>query len=104
MAPFTSPKVVISGLKEKFDSLLVHGKSTSAVLYLLDLTSASIADRLYLGSSTGSLHIYNLNEVIPVDGSEHSVELVEVKKTLVRRSIEQLGFIKDVNSLVVLSG
>ena len=42
--------------------------------------------------------------VIPVDGSEHSVELVEVKKTLVRRSIEQLGFIKDVNSLVVLSG
>ena len=26
MAPFTSPKVVISGLKEKFDSLLVHGK------------------------------------------------------------------------------
>lgn len=38
---------------------------------------------------------------IPVDGS---VELVEVKKNLVRRSIEQLGFIKDVNSLVVLSG
>jgi len=29
---------------------------------------------------------------------------VEVKKNLVRRSIEQLGFIKDVNSLVVLSG
>ena len=42
--------------------------------------------------------------VIPVDGGEHSVELVEVKKNLVRRSIEQLGFIKDVNSLVVLSG
>jgi hypothetical protein len=40
----------------------------------------------------------------PVDGGEHSVELVEVKKNLVRRSIEQLGFIKDVNSLVVLSG
>jgi Vam6/Vps39-like protein vacuolar protein sorting-associated protein 39 len=43
-------------------------------------------------------------DVIPVDGGEYSVELVEVKKTLVRRSIEQLGFIKDVNSLVVLSG
>ena len=42
--------------------------------------------------------------VIPVDGGEHTVELVEVKKNLVRRSIEQLGFIKDVNSLVVLSG
>jgi hypothetical protein len=42
--------------------------------------------------------------VIPADGGEHTVELVEVKKNLVRRSIEQLGFIKDVNSLVVLSG
>ena len=37
------------------------------------------------------------------DGERSAVELVEVKKTLVRRSIE-LGFIKDVNSLVVLSG
>ncbi|KAF8813359.1 hypothetical protein BYT27DRAFT_7180846 [Phlegmacium glaucopus] len=82
MAPFTSPKVVISGLKEKFDSLLVH------------------ADRLYLGSSTGNLYIYSLNEV---DGGERTVELVEVKKNLVRRSIEQLGLIKNVNSLVVLS-
>lgn len=27
-----------------------------------------------------------------------------MKKNLVRRSIEQLGFIKEVNSLVVLSG
>ena len=42
--------------------------------------------------------------VIPAEASEHSAELVEVKKNLVRRSIEQLGFIKDVNSLVVLSG
>ena len=38
MAPFTSPQVVISGLKEKFDSLLVHGKSTSVVVHLCDLT------------------------------------------------------------------
>ena len=28
----------------------------------------------------------------------------EVKKGIARRSIEQLGFIKDVNSLVILSG
>ena len=42
--------------------------------------------------------------VLPVDGAEHSVELVEIKKNLVRRSIEQLGIIKDLNSLVVLSG
>ena len=86
----------------------------------LTLVSTSIADRLYLGSSTGSLHIYNLNEgsrkcgSIPVlddsscrplaDDGERTAELVEVKKNLVRRSIEQLGIIKDVNSLVVLSG
>lgn len=55
-----------------------------------------LADRLYLGSATGSLHIYGL-------GSD-SLELVEIKKSIVRRAIEQLGFLKDVNSLVVLSG
>jgi Vam6/Vps39-like protein vacuolar protein sorting-associated protein 39 len=62
MAPFTSPKVVISGLKERFDSSLVNGKSTSVILDLSDLTSTFIADKLYLGSSTGNLHIYDLND------------------------------------------
>lgn len=32
------------------------------------------------------------------------LSLVEVHKNFVKRSIDQLGFIKDVNSLVVLSG
>ncbi|KAF8183418.1 hypothetical protein BJ912DRAFT_1144866 [Pholiota molesta] len=58
------------------------------------------ADRLYLGSSTGNLHVYGLNDG---KGDSDSLELVEVKKGLARRSIEQLGFVKDVNSLVVLS-
>ncbi|KIM35275.1 hypothetical protein M413DRAFT_449849 [Hebeloma cylindrosporum] len=80
MPPFTTPKIVLAGLKEKFDSLAVQ------------------ADRLYLGSSTGTLNVYSLN-----GGSDAPIELVEVKKNLVKRSIEQLGFIKDVNSLVVLS-
>ncbi|KAF9472733.1 hypothetical protein BDN70DRAFT_886627 [Pholiota conissans] len=79
MPPFNSPKVVLSGLKDKFDSLAV------------------IADRFYLGSSTGNLHVYSLNE------GPDALELVGVKKGLARRSIEQLGFVKDVNSLVVLS-
>jgi hypothetical protein len=35
---------------------------------------------------------------------EESVSLVEVKKGLARRAIEQIGFIKDINSLVLLSG
>jgi Vam6/Vps39-like protein vacuolar protein sorting-associated protein 39 len=43
-------------------------------------------------------------DVVLVDGGERTVELVEVKKNLVKRSIEQLGFVKDTNSLVVLSG
>ncbi|PPR05963.1 hypothetical protein CVT24_004627 [Panaeolus cyanescens] len=85
MAPFTTPEVVLSGLKERFESLTVQGK-------------------LYLGSSVGNLHIYNLVESTSEDGSvSEKVELVEVKKGLVKRSIDQIGFIRDVNSLVVLS-
>ena len=38
------------------------------------------------------------------DEVTNAPELVEVKKGLARRSIEQLGFVKDVNSLVALSG
>ncbi|KAH9481762.1 Vacuolar morphogenesis protein 6 [Psilocybe cubensis] len=79
MPPFTVPEVVLSGLKEKFDSIAVQ------------------ADRIYLGSSTGNLHVFGLNE------ATNAIEPVEVKKGLVRRSIEQLGFLKDVNSLIVLS-
>lgn len=33
-----------------------------------------------------------------------TVTLIESKKNLMRRSIEQLGFVKDINSLVTLSG
>ncbi|KJA16870.1 hypothetical protein HYPSUDRAFT_46906 [Hypholoma sublateritium FD-334 SS-4] len=80
MPPFTPPKVVLSGLKDKFDSLAV------------------LADRLYLGTSTGNLHIYSLKDEVT-----NAPDLVEVKKGLARRSIEQLGFVKDVNSLVALS-
>lgn len=32
------------------------------------------------------------------------VTLAETKKNLTKKPIEQLGFIKDINSLVVLSG
>lgn len=35
---------------------------------------------------------------------EATVKLLETKKSLVRRSIDQLGFVKEINSLVVLSG
>ncbi|KAF9448658.1 hypothetical protein P691DRAFT_668993 [Macrolepiota fuliginosa MF-IS2] len=84
MAPFSTPKRLIASLKEKAESLYQHG------------------DRLYVGTSTGNLHIY---EVVNVqDGEEEtSLKFLETKKGLVRRSIDQLGFIKEINSLVVLS-
>ncbi|KAG5353022.1 hypothetical protein C0989_010990 [Termitomyces sp. Mn162] len=86
MAPFLYPTPVIQGFKEKIDALSVQG------------------DRLYVGTSTGNLHIYNVEE--QQDGEEMAFTLVEVKKALTRRSIEQLGFVKhlDLNLLVVLSG
>ncbi|KAG5644651.1 hypothetical protein DXG03_008033 [Asterophora parasitica] len=81
MAPFLYPTPIISGFKEKIDALTSQG------------------DRLYAGTSTGNLHIYRVEDT----SSEEAVKLVEVIKGLTRRSIEQLGFIKDVNSLVALS-
>jgi len=33
-----------------------------------------------------------------------TVTLLETKKSLVKRSIDQLSYIKDINSVVVLSG
>ncbi|KAJ3995861.1 hypothetical protein F5050DRAFT_1764139 [Lentinula boryana] len=78
MAPFLSPKVVLSRFKEKIESLLVQG------------------DRIYLGTAAGNLHVYNHE-------SSSDLTLIEVKKSLTKRSIEQLGFIKDINSIVALS-
>ncbi|KAF7330251.1 Rab guanyl-nucleotide exchange factor [Mycena venus] len=83
MAPFEFPKTVVSGLKDKIDSLTVQG------------------DRLYVGTATGHLHIYGIDE--NVEQGEETVTLVETKKGLTRKAIEQISFIKDINSLVVLS-
>ncbi|KAJ7052608.1 hypothetical protein C8F01DRAFT_1170573 [Mycena amicta] len=80
MAPFDPPSPVASGIKDRIESLSVQG------------------DRLYVGTATGSLHIYGLD-----DDGEDSVALVESKKGLVRKSIDLIGFIKDINSLVLLS-
>ncbi|THV01026.1 hypothetical protein K435DRAFT_718392 [Dendrothele bispora CBS 962.96] len=83
MAPFLTPKVVLPGFKDRIESILVQG------------------DRAYLGTSLGNLHIYGVDPT--QDGPEEEWEPVEVKKGLVKKSLEQLGFIKDINSLVVLS-
>lgn len=77
-----------------------------------------LGDRLFLGTATGDLHVYTLGEDeqglsllwyslwLPklLLGDKPQVKSAEVKKALSRKSIEQLGFVKDVNSLVILSG
>jgi hypothetical protein len=40
--------------------------------------------------------------ITPADGQE-SITLVEVKQKLSKRAIDQLGLVKDINALVVLS-
>ncbi|KAL0955078.1 hypothetical protein HGRIS_003995 [Hohenbuehelia grisea] len=85
MPPFLSPKSLTHGLKERVESLTVQG------------------DRLYVGTGLGNLHIYALDDAAKYEDGEEPLSLVETKKALTRRSIDQLGFIKDINSLVVLS-
>ncbi|TFL04184.1 hypothetical protein BDV98DRAFT_591033 [Pterulicium gracile] len=82
MSPFNQQRILVSGFKEKPEALAVHG------------------DRLYVGTATGNLHVYAVD-----DSPERTepLELVEVKKNLTKRSIDQLAVIKDLNSLVSLS-
>ncbi|KAJ7116484.1 hypothetical protein C8R44DRAFT_209802 [Mycena epipterygia] len=83
MAPFELPTAVVSGFKDKITSLTVQG------------------DRLYVGTATGNLNIYGIDDNI--EEGEETVTLVETKKGLARKAIEQISYIKDINSLVVLS-
>ncbi|KAF9223920.1 hypothetical protein BS17DRAFT_781417 [Gyrodon lividus] len=80
MAPFNTPTVVLSRFKERPESLLAQGH------------------RLYIGTATGNIHIYDLH-----DGSSEEMTFVEIRKAISRKAIDQLGYIKDINSLVVLS-
>ncbi|KAF8841813.1 hypothetical protein BDN67DRAFT_900734 [Paxillus ammoniavirescens] len=83
MAPFNTPTAVLSGFKERPESLLVQG------------------DRLYIGTATGNIHIYDLHD--GTGASNPTMRFVEMKKAVSRKAIDQLGYIKDINSLVVLS-
>ncbi|KAG8887443.1 Vacuolar morphogenesis protein 6 [Tulasnella sp. 332] len=83
MAPFTT-KSLLSGFKERIEAI------------------ASYSDRLYIGTATGSLNVYSLSR--DQDGQILQATFEDVKKGLTRRAIDQLGYIKDVNSLAVLSG
>ncbi|KAN0132921.1 hypothetical protein V8E53_009286 [Lactarius tabidus] len=80
MAPFEPPEVVLTGFKDKIEAITLQG------------------DRLYVGTSTGNLSVYSV-----ADGDAYAVTHLETKKGLTRRAIDQLGVVKDTNSLVVLS-
>ncbi|KAI0073891.1 hypothetical protein K474DRAFT_1626886 [Panus rudis PR-1116 ss-1] len=84
MAPFQPPRAIIKGVKERIESLLVQG------------------DKLYVGTATGNVHIYVIHDGESSDG-EQRAELLETKKALSRRAIEQLGFVQDINSIAVLT-
>ena len=57
-------------------------------------------DRLFLGTAIGNLHVYNIDH----DG-DGSLKATHVStKSLGKRPVEQVGYIKDINSVVALSG
>ncbi|KAF8604609.1 hypothetical protein BDV93DRAFT_537690 [Ceratobasidium sp. AG-I] len=82
MPPF-SVLPVAKGIKDRVESLIATG------------------DRVYLGTNSGTLYVYELERIEGND--EPKLTLLETKKAFVRRQIDQLGVLKDVNSLVVLS-
>lgn len=80
---------VLSGLKDKPESILVH------------------SNKLILGNHQGSINVYRLNpqsdETDTTDATSPS-KLIESKSDFSKRSIDQLGIIKEANTLVSLSG
>jgi Vam6/Vps39-like protein vacuolar protein sorting-associated protein 39 len=60
MAPFEPPGAIVSGFKEKAEALVVQGMHF--VRFHLHMADRFIGDRLYIGTSTGNLHIYGIDE------------------------------------------
>ncbi|THH09023.1 hypothetical protein EW145_g2303 [Phellinidium pouzarii] len=81
MAPFCEPSIILSGFKERVDSLAVQG------------------DKIFIGTGLGNLHIYKIDQ--DEDGKYKS-SLVTTK-ILSKKAIECVGYIKDINSVAVLS-
>jgi len=125
MAPFNTPEAVVSGIKEKIDSLLVQGGPSRPINRELGANRASqriacILEVLleictFIAQAVGKVTLYRvllkLRLSPPSTGSPNDstsqlagFELEEVRKGVARRAIEQLGFLKDINSLIVLSG
>ena len=55
---------------------------------------------MFLGTSTGNLHIYNVD----IDENGQYRTTIVKTKNLSKKPIENIGYIKDINSVVALSG
>ncbi|CDZ96570.1 Vacuolar assembly/sorting proteins VPS39/VAM6/VPS3 [Phaffia rhodozyma] len=82
MPPFSAVPI-IEGFKDKIDAVFAQG------------------EKLFVAHGSGSLSVYEIDQ--QTDESEPKATLVETKKGLSRRAIDRLGFIREINSLVVLS-
>lgn len=62
MAPFDTPTAVLSGFKERPESLLVQGNSHLPGMHRTPLLTGFQGDRLYIGTAIGNIHTYDLSE------------------------------------------
>jgi len=58
MSPFSAPKLVLSGIKEKIESVAIYGTLELSKVAQPEINQIE-ADRIYFGGSTGNLHIYS---------------------------------------------
>ncbi|KAK9761457.1 Vacuolar morphogenesis protein 6, variant 3, partial [Basidiobolus ranarum] len=68
---------------------------------LIIIQNGFLGDRLYIGTSTGVLLVYEVRE--STDEEPLSVTLIESKKNFSKKTIEQLEYIKEMDVLVSLS-
>ncbi|KAJ2806051.1 Vacuolar morphogenesis protein 6 [Coemansia guatemalensis] len=81
-----------------------HAFTARALLKQLPVrieSAAAYGDRLLLGTATGALLVYQVSEASA--DRPAAVTLIETKKAFARRSVEQLGVIKEAGVLVCLA-
>ena len=117
MGPFEPPEVVLTGFKERIEALTLQGIFIleSVVHYadpMVKETAFTSEHRPEIYPCTASqvrkVHTIPSSEspymmLLRIDGKSYAITQLETKKGLTRRAIDQLGVVKDINSLVVLS-
>ena len=62
MGPFNAPEIVLDGFKERPEALTVQGMSVPSALAAQGVDSVTSYDKLFVGTSTGNLHVYAYGE------------------------------------------